>query len=137
MVARAAAREDSWLARIRTGIAAALAYLDEDAPCARVLALEAPVGGTDRDLSALGVCTSALAPVLSEAREQIIIGAEIRPPTGLIAELVTLGVLSVIRAGILRGDGAALAELESPLMLHIVEPYLGPGSRARRSRRRS
>ena len=127
VVARAAAREDCWLARIRTGISAALAYLDEDAECARVFALEAAVAGT-----AMHECVrrvqSALAPVLTEAREQIIIGAELRPPTGLIAELVTLGVLSVIRAGILRGGGAPLAELESPLMLHIVEPYLGRGA---------
>jgi len=71
---------------------------------------------------------SALAPVLEEAREEIIIGAEVRPPVGLVAELLTLAVLSVIRAGILRGDGGSLAELEPSLMRHVLEPYLGRGA---------
>ena len=124
-VARAAAAEDCWLARIRGGLLALLAYLAEDAQCARSLALEAPVGGATARECVRRV-QEALAPVLSEAREQIIIGAELRPSTALIAELVTLGVLSVIRAGILRGD--PLLELESPLMLHIIEPYLGRGA---------
>ena len=104
-----------------------LAYLDGDAQGARSLALEAPVAG-GAALECVRRAQRALGPVLSEAREQIIIGAELRPPTGLIAELVTLGVLSVIRASVLRGDGASLAELEAPLMLHIVEPYLGRGA---------
>jgi len=126
-VAGAAALEHSWLARIRGGLSALLAYLDADADCARALVLEVPVGGATAAQCVARV-RSALAPVLEEAREEIIIGAEVRPPADLVAELVTLAVLSVIRAGILRGDGGCLAELEPPLMRHVVEPYLGRGA---------
>ena len=125
-VADAAEGEASWLARIRVGLVALLACLDGDERC-RGLVLDA-TGGDATASECIGRVQGALAPVFEEARGEIIIGAEIRPRPALIAELVTLAALSVIRARILRDDGAPLVELESSLMLHVVEPYLGRGA---------
>ena len=71
---------------------------------------------------------NALLPALEAAREEIIIGAEVRPETWLIAELLTLAVLSVLRARMLRPDGRPLSELAPELMENIVEPYLAKGA---------
>jgi len=134
-ISESAALEDCWLERIRRGLRATLAYLDQDANCARVLVLEGFVGGATAVACARRV-QSALAPVLREAREEIIIGTQVRPSPGLIAELLTLGVLSIVRSRVLRSDGLALAELEPSLMVHVVEPYVGRGAeRADRSAR--
>ena len=82
---------------------AGLSFLDDEGQWAEVLVLEAPVGGANTQ-----ECTrrvhQGLHPVLEEAREEIIIGAEIRPPTWLIAELLTLAVLSALRARLLRSE---------------------------------
>ena len=125
-VADAAMDELSWPSRIRVGLVALLACLDGDERC-RGLVLDTAAGDATRR-ECIRRVQRALAPVLEEARGEIIIGSEIRPRPGLIAELVTLAALSVIRSRILRGDGAPLAELEPSLMLHVVEPYLGRGA---------
>ena len=126
-LATAAGGQESWLARIRVGVPALLACLDAEAQWARVLVLEAPVGAATT-VQCVRQVQVALAPVLVQAREEIIIGAEVRPPAGLIAELLTLAVLSVIRAAMLKGDGEPLVGLAPSLLRHVVEPYLGRGA---------
>ncbi len=66
----------------------------------------------------------ALAPVLEEAREHVIIGAEVKPSTSLMAELIALGFLSLIRAHMLKADGKPLGELAPKLSSEIIAPYL-------------
>ncbi len=68
---------------------------------------------------------NALAPVLEEASEHVIVGAQIKPSSGLIAELLILGALSVIRAHMLRAEGKPLSELAPKLRSEILDPYLG------------
>jgi hypothetical protein len=70
----------------------------------------------------------ALAEVLEAGRGEVIVGADLAPPTELIAELVTLAVFSVVRARMLRGRGTPLVELAPALMRFIVVPYLGRGA---------
>ena len=127
VVAGASRRRTDCLERIGAGLRAGLGFLDEESQWAGLLVLEAPVGG-----ASTRECTrrvhEALLPVLVEAREEIIIGAEVRPDTWLIAELLTLAVLSVTRARMLRADDRPLVDLAPELMEHIVEPYLGKGA---------
>lgn len=126
-VAGATRRHPACLEKIRAGLRAGLGFLDEESQWAGLLVLEAPVGGAGTQ-----ECTrrvhAALLPVLEAAREEIIIGAEVRPSTWLIAELLTLAVLSVMRVRMLRPDGKPLAELAPELMENIVEPYLAKGT---------
>jgi hypothetical protein len=70
----------------------------------------------------------ALGEVLREGRGEVIVGADLAPPTELIAELVTLAVFSVIRARMLKGGRTPLVELAPALMTFIVVPYLGRGA---------
>jgi hypothetical protein len=70
----------------------------------------------------------ALGEVLREGRGGVIVGADLAPPTELIAELVTLAVFSVIRARMLKGQRRPLVELAPALMSFIVVPYLGRGA---------
>jgi hypothetical protein len=84
------------------------------------------------DDAAITECTRrvhrALGGVLREGRGGVIVGADIAPPTELIAELVTLAVFSVIRARMLKGQRRPLVELAPALMSFIVVPYLGRGA---------
>jgi hypothetical protein len=70
----------------------------------------------------------ALGEVLREGRGEVIVGADLAPPTELIAELVTLAVFSIIRGRMLRGPRTRLVELAPALMTFIVVPYLGRGA---------
>lgn len=70
----------------------------------------------------------ALGEVLDEARGQVIVGSQIAPPAGLIAELLSSAVVSVVRARMLAGEGASLVDLAPSLMEHVIEPYLGTGT---------
>jgi hypothetical protein len=71
----------------------------------------------------------ALGEVLREGRGAVIVGADLAPPTELIAELVTLAVFSIVRGRMFRGSRTPLVELVPALMSFIVEPYLGRGAR--------
>jgi hypothetical protein len=70
----------------------------------------------------------ALGEVLREGRGEVIVGADLAPPTELIAELATLAVLSIIRARMLRAPRRPLVELAPALMSFVVVPYLGRGA---------
>jgi hypothetical protein len=124
-VAADASMTGSWGERIRVGLSTLLAFLEDESEWTRVLVLEAPlVGVTTRECARR--TQRALRPVLQQAREEIIVGAEIRPSPALIAELLVLGVLSVIRSRLLKGE--TLRDLGPSLMTHIVGPYLGRGA---------
>jgi hypothetical protein len=127
----AAMSGECWLERIGAGVLALLGFLDAEPLWAGLLVLEQPY-----ELPFEGVLASdcvrrvhgALGVVLEEGRGEVIVGADINPPTALIAELVTLGGLSLIRASMLRQPNTPLVELAGLLMSAIVVPYLGPGA---------
>jgi hypothetical protein len=118
--------EDGWLERIRVGLNVALGFLDENPQWARLLVLEAPLEG-----AVVSECArrlqGALGVVLERSRGEVIVGAQLAPPTGLIAELALGGVLSLVRARMLAGSDLPLVAL-APLMRDVVEPYLGAGA---------
>jgi AcrR family transcriptional regulator len=126
-VAEATASEERWLERIRAGLVAALGFLEDEPQWAHLLILERPLEGV-----AAIECTQrvhdALEEVLNAGRGELIIGAELGPSTALIAELVALGVFSVIRARMLKGDASGLVELAPSLMSFILVPYLARGA---------
>jgi hypothetical protein len=106
-------------------LVAVLECLDAEPRWARWLILELDDGG-------VAECTRrvhrALGEVLREGRGEVIVGADLAPPTELIAELVTLAVFSIIRERMLRGPRRPLVELAPALMRFIVTPYLGGGA---------
>ena len=123
-IAKATRSEQSWQGRIDAGAAALLSFLEAHGDWARLVALEAPLSG-----AATAACTeklhAALLPVLEQARESVIVGAKIKPPSRLLAELVVLGSLSLIRARMLSAEERSLSELCPALCAEILAPYLG------------
>ena len=123
-IANATRSEQSWQGRIDAGAAALLSFLEGHGDWARLVALEAPLSG-----AATAECTerlhAALLPVLEQARESVIVGAKIKPPSRLIAELVLLGSLSLVRARMLSAEDGSLSELCPALCAEILAPYLG------------
>ena len=126
-VADAAGREQCWLERIRAGLVALLAFLDEDPQWAGSLLLEQPLEGPVV-VDATRRIHAALSELLNAGRGTVIVGAELTPSTTLIAELVVTAVLSVIRSRMLNEPGRPLVALAPSLMTFIVEPYLGRGA---------
>jgi hypothetical protein len=131
VVLDAAGGGECWLERIGAGVLALLGFLDDEPLWARSLVLEQP---PEQPLE--GALASecvrrvhrALGVVLGEGRGEVIVGADINPSTALIAELVTLGGLSLVRTSMLRQPGAPLVDLAALLMSSIVVPYLGRGA---------
>jgi hypothetical protein len=102
-----------------------LECLDAEPQWARLLVLELDDGGVAECARRVH---RALGEVLREGRGEVIVGADIAPPTELIAELVTLAVFSVVRARMLKAGRTPLVELAPALMRFIVVPYLGRGA---------
>ncbi len=71
---------------------------------------------------------AALEEVLNAGRGQVIVGSQLTPPTGQIAELLSSAFLSVVRSRMLAGAQGRLVDLAPALMEHVVEPYLGAGA---------
>jgi len=131
VVLDAAGGGECWLERIGAGVVALLGFLDDEPLWGGVLVLEQPYGLPFEGALA-GECVrrvhGALGVVLEEGRGEVIVGADINPSTALIAELVTLGGLSLIRASMLRRPNTPLVDLAPLLMSSIVVPYLGAGA---------
>ncbi len=131
VVLDAAGGGECWLERIGAGVVALLGFLDDEPLWAGVLVLE-PLFEEAFEGALASECVrrvhSALGVVLEEGRGEVIVGADINPPTALIAELVTLGGLSLIRMSMLRQPNTPLVDLAPLLMSSIVVPYLGPGA---------
>jgi DNA-binding MarR family transcriptional regulator len=119
--------EQPWLQRISAGVLALLGFLDQEPRWAESLLIEQPFEGAFASDCVQRV-HRALAVVLQEGRGGVIVGADVNPPTALIAELVTIATLSAIRASMLRGGGSSLVGLAPALMSSIVVPYLGKGA---------
>lgn len=126
-VVDAACDKEAWLERIEAGLLALLEFLDAEPHWAHLLILEQPLEGTAAFRCAERL-HEALADVFELARQELIVGAELAPPAGLLAELLSCAVYSVIRRCILAGTGEALASLAPSLMTHIIEPYLARGA---------
>jgi DNA-binding MarR family transcriptional regulator len=131
VVLDAASGGECWLERIGAGVLALLGFLDDEPLWAGLLVLEQPYespSGGALASECVRQVHNALSVVLEQGRGEVIVGADINPPTALIAELVTLGGLSLIRMSMLRQPNTPLVDLAGLLMSSIVVPYLGRGA---------
>jgi AcrR family transcriptional regulator len=117
----AAAHKERWLDRVRAGLTALLAFLDEEPRWARFLVLEAPIGAADlseRRCRAL----RALAHAMERAAKDTAVSSELFS-TEFASELIVGGVFSVVRARLLEDSSEPLVGLASSLMPFIMAPY--------------
>jgi len=121
-VGAAAAREQSWLERVRSGLVALLGFFDDEPAWAHLLLAESPFTGPHTlrceqrllaTLTQLLDCGSPRTP------------GELAPLPHMTAELLAGGTFTVIRARALENSSETLVELAPSLMAFIVRPYLG------------
>jgi hypothetical protein len=126
VVAQAAGREASWVARLRAGLVALLGFLEDEPGWAQLLFLASPNGDARaREQRATGVLTA----LLNDGSPHAI--GEIALAPRLAAELVAGGVFAVMRSHVheaCMGEAGALVELAPSLMAFVVLPYLGLGA---------
>ena len=125
-VASAASPRTLWSERIEIGLAATLEFLDDELWAARVLILEQP-GRAVRLLTTR--LERAIGEVLDAARQELIVGARLRPSSPLIAELLTSALVSALRGPLVKGHGRTASAAAPELMSFIVGPYLDKAAR--------
>jgi AcrR family transcriptional regulator len=122
IVEEAAARDEAWLERVRSGLVALLGFLDDEPAWTRLLLLNAPAAGQGAlscEQRLLGVVTQLL------ENEGMRASSSLTPVPAMTAELVAGGAFALIRARAAKEPGEALVELAPSLMAFIVRPYLG------------
>jgi hypothetical protein len=122
----AAGREVLWLERIRSGLVALLAFLEDEPVWGRLLLVDALAAGPqvlERRRGALG----ALVEIVDAGRtERTVGGWSLSSPPRLMAEGVVGAVFSVLHARMLeQREQRAFRALAPSLMSMIVLPYLG------------
>jgi IclR helix-turn-helix domain len=122
-VEEAAGRERAWLGRVRAGLVAFLAFFDDEPERARRLLCGASSGdgvlALRYEQRVLGVLTT----LMDDGSPQAL--AEISCDPQLTGELVSGGVLAMIRGRMGGEDPGSFVELAPVLMAFIVGPYLG------------
>lgn len=121
--------QSKWRERIRAGLVALLAFLDEEPGLGRLCIVEA-LGAGDRALERRAQCVAALIEAVDGARKEL---PEAKQPPPLTGEGVVGAVFAIVHARILARDAAGANGAKSPplsallgeLMGVIVLPYLG------------
>lgn len=113
--------EPRWRERIRAGLAALLAFFDEQPSLARLCVVES-LGAGPRAMELRTRTVQALIDALEEGRTQARSGKQPPPLTG---EGVAGAVLAVIHARLVKDRSKPLSQLTPSLMSTIVHPYLG------------
>ncbi len=121
LVCAAAAGEREWRSQVRAGLAALLAFFDEEPLAGRVIVVDALKAGP-AVLEHRAQLVAELIGVAEGGRTQVRGGREVAP---LTAEGVVGAVLAVVHARLLGSGGDSLTELLNPLMAMIVRPYMG------------
>jgi AcrR family transcriptional regulator len=127
----------TWRERIRAGLEALLAYLDDEPGMGALCVVDA-LGGGPIALERRAVVVRALIDAVHQGRGEARTSTK---PTRLTAEGVVGAVLSVLHARLSVGDArhnggpAPMASLLGPLMAMIVLPYLGQAVAAREAAR--
>jgi AcrR family transcriptional regulator len=119
LIRAAAEPEPDWTGRLRAGLEALLAFLDEEPDVGRALIVEVHVAGPE----ALAKRTAALSKVsgfLDQARAS---GAA-SPPT-IAADGITAGIHAVIHARLATGSSEGFGRLFPEFMYFAVLPYFG------------
>ncbi|HEV3095457.1 MAG TPA: TetR/AcrR family transcriptional regulator [Solirubrobacteraceae bacterium] len=113
--------ERGWRDGVRAGLAALLAFIDEDPELARLCVVDA-LGGGPRVLAERARVIATLRKVIDRGRE--VPGAKPEPPA-VTAEGVIGAVLAVLHTRLLERSPRPYIELHGALMSMIVLPYLG------------
>jgi AcrR family transcriptional regulator len=129
--------EGSWRERVRSGLAALLAFFDEQPGLGALLVIDA-LGAGPKALARRGELVDVLIAVVDEGRLE---GKAAQEPPPLAADGVVGAVFNVVHARMLArragGGGAGLLlALVNPFMSMIVMPYLGTAA-ARKELERS
>ncbi len=112
--------QGSWREKIRAGLAALLAFIDQEPVVGRILVVESLSGGP-RVLQRRGEILAEVTRAIDQGRGE----PKAADPPSLTAEGILGGVLTVIHSRLLATERAPLTELIGPLMSMIVLPYLG------------
>ncbi len=125
-VEQAAAREERWIGRVRSGLVALLGFLEDEPGWGRLLIVEAFIGPTAACEPARRV-RGVLAGLMEERNGDAISGEKLAPSPALTAELVLGGVFSVIGARMCEPEASAraLVELAPSLISFIAVVHLG------------
>lgn len=121
-VTDACGSERPWIINLRSGLAAALAYLGEASALARVFAVEAAASSlavSERQFAML----DRFAALLGEGRDHCPKAAELPAMT---ERVLVGGIASVVTAHLLSEDARALDDLEPQLVELVLTFYLGP-----------
>jgi AcrR family transcriptional regulator len=124
--------QSKWRERIRVGLVALLAFLDEEPGLGRLCIVEA-LGAGDAALERRARCVAALIAAVDGVRKELPAAKQPPPLTG---EGVVGAVFAIVPARILARDVAASGAAKAPplsallgeLMGVIVLPYLGPAA---------
>lgn len=116
-----------WRERIRAGLAAMLAFLDDEPALSRLIVVES-LGAGSRALERRARVISALVAAVDEGRAEM---RAKRDLPSLTAEGVVGAVLSVIHARLVEARPSSMVELTGALTGIVVLPYLGHGAAER------
>ncbi len=124
--------EGSWRERVRSGLAALLAFFDEQPGLGALLVIDA-LGAGPRALARRGELVDALISVVDDGRLE---GKAAQEPPPLAADGVVGAVFNVVHARMLErragsGHSGPLLALVNPFMSMIVMPYLGTAAARR------
>ncbi len=124
--------EGSWRERVRSGLAALLAFFDEQPGLGALLVIDA-LGAGPRALERRGELVNVLIAVVDEGRLE---GKAPQEPPPLAADGVVGAVFNVVHARMLQrraggGGGGSLLALVNPFMSMIVMPYQGTAAARR------
>ena len=118
-------QQDGWSARLRAGLAAVLACLEQEQTGA--LALGYLLGYGPSPVEPRAQVLRRLHLLVDHGRGY---ASSRRAPSPLTGEFVVGSVLAAVYAGMRERHSPQLVDLLNPLMWMIVLPYLGPGAAA-------
>lgn len=120
LIAAAAASEESWLGRLRAGLAALLDYLDAEPDVGRALIVEVHAAGAAGLERRADVMRRAV-EFVDEARGE----AEIESPPPIAADGIVSGMHALIHSRLASQTGESLSALLPDFMYFAAMPYFG------------
>lgn len=113
--------QDGWADRLRAGLAALVAFLDEEPELARVCVIHSLHAGP-ATLARRNELLERLTSAVDDGRRDRAASTHLSPS---IAKEVVAGVLGVIESRLCESDARQLTTAVNPLMFMTVLPYLG------------
>lgn len=131
-VAEACASEPSWCGRMRAGLAALLAFVDEEPALAHMCVIDSLACGP-RVLSVRERVLAELRDAVDRGRDEPAETGAFDPPS-VTAEAVVGAAFAVVHSRLVRASLEPYLDLHPALMSTIALPYLGPRAAGRQLR---